>query len=75
MLDITARLTLTLAREQAELAAAVLQTWKIVTSACIATTGFEAGRKYNEGVQALYQREKNGKEVDTGGLRSPHIRI
>ena len=71
----TARLTLTLAREQAELAAAVLQTWEISTKINIATTGLEAGRAYNDQAQDLHQRAKGGEEVDTAGLGSPHVKV
>ena len=75
MIDMTARLTLTLAREQAELAAAVLQTWEIGTETNIATTGLEAGRAYNDQAQDLNQREKGGEQVDTAALGSPHVKV
>ena len=75
MLDMTARLTLTLAREQAELAAAVLQTWEIGATANIATTGLDAGRAYNDQAQDLHQRAKGGEQVDTASLGSPHVKV
>ncbi|CAK0860349.1 unnamed protein product [Prorocentrum cordatum] len=75
MVDLTARLALTLAREQAELAPAVLQTWEIGTEANIATSGLEAGRAYNEEAQDLNQRAKAGEAVDTAQLGSPHLKV
>jgi len=73
--DITARLTLTLAREQAELAAAVLQTWEINANSGIAKAGLQAGQAYNDEAQDLRRRAGGGELVDTASLGSPHIRV
>lgn len=73
--DLTARLTLTVAREQAEMAAAVISTWELPVAAGIATSALGAGRAYNDDAQALHQRAKNGEDVDLGSLGSPHVRV
>ena len=75
IVDLTARLTLTLAREQAELASAILQTWEIGTKSGLAQAGLQAGQAYNDEAQDLRRRAGEGEQVDTASLGSPHIRV
>ena len=73
LVQLTAKLALTVARETAELASAVVETWEMDCEAPLASHGIKAGTDYNTQAQELKKRAEADEDVDTASLGPPHL--